>query len=123
METLEMMAEAFRKASAENFKNKPRRRYPQQLREQAVEFATKSRTEGGQSVAVSARALGVSGWTLRYWLQKAGHEFGPGKRRVKPVVIHDEVLESGGLRLILRSGHEVHGLKLAELVQLIKAVG
>ena len=123
MDTLEMMAATFRAETEKYFEDKPRRRYPQRLREQAVQFTRQAHEANKHSLTQSSRILGVSDWALRLWMRKAGHEVALQNQRVKPVVIRDEVIQQNGLRLILRSGHQVHGLSLAELVLLIEAVG
>ena len=122
MDTLEMMSATFRTESEKYFEDRPRRRYPQRLRDNATEFTRRAQEANKHSLAQSSQILGVSDWALRLWMKKAGHELPSRKRQMKPVVISHGARQSGGIRLLLRSGHEVHGLRLEELAQLIEAL-
>lgn len=87
-------------------------RYPAALRQAAVEYAKRAKTQG-RSQAQVAGELGVSEQTLRYWRSKSR------EGELMPVAIvapsgpsQDPVVEVGALR--------VRGLDIAGIAELLK---
>ncbi len=89
-------------------------RFPEPLRQRLMRYAV-GRWKAGVSMRTVATEIGVSGHTLSYWKAQAT---GPGKRKIKPVRVIEEV----------RSGHVVSGpcdtrienLSLDEIAELFR---
>lgn len=96
-------------------------RYPEALRVEAVACAREGLASGASLGEVASR-LGIGIPTLSRWLEQGGVV---GLREV-------EVLEpclpaggvvSAGVVLVTPSGHRVEGLELAQLAELLRALG
>ena len=123
MDTLETMAVKFRSEAEKYFEDRPRHHYPQPLRHLAIEFARQACETKQYSFTRVSKILGISDWSLRFWMAEAGRALPPRQQEMKPVVINHEVQPLSDIRLLLSSGHEVHGLQIEELAQLIAALG
>ncbi len=109
------------------FGGRPRRgaRYSVGLRAQAVELALAQMARGERLGAV-ASALGIGVGTLQRWLEATGDSAGR-LREVEVVETGERPVQDrdgrGGLALATASGHRVEGLSLAEVAQLLGALG
>ena len=103
-------------ARAARARRGPGRRYPAALRSEVAAFARGERRRGAR-VGTVARRLGLPRPTLLNWLRAPGGCFAPVR------VEHTPEAEAGpGLLLVSPSGHRVEGLRLAELVAVLRAL-
>jgi Homeodomain-like domain len=93
-------------------------RYPQELRQLAVEYATKALAQG-RSQREIAESLGLSEPTLVRWQQGTGV--------AGPVALHEVVVveraHASAPVLVLPSGVRVEGLSVPDLVMVLEALG
>lgn len=97
------------------------KRYPEELRQLAVGFATEARTAGWSGSGIAQR-LGVAWATLERWCAtQPVAEVGHG--RMREVVVHDDV-PSAALEpvLVTPEGYRIEGLRQEELVEIIRAL-
>jgi len=91
-------------------------RYSEGLHKEAVRYARRRQSQG-ESVASSARALGVSVENLHRWMKESGES------GFRTVTVAPESRESrGSVVLTTPQGFRVEGLSVEELAALIRAL-
>ena len=96
-------------------------RYPEQLRRQALSYASR-RQGAGDSLKSISRRLGLRSQLLFYWQKKASSGV---LRRVKIISKPEQRAtraETGQLVLVTPRGLRVEGLEVAALAELLKAL-
>ena len=89
-------------------------RYPQDLKEAAVEYARKRRSEGAMVKAI-CQELGLRHWTLHKWLRSGQEEFLPVK--VKGATVPARSIPAAGMPVLTTpGGYRVDGLHVDELL-------
>jgi hypothetical protein len=116
-----------RKRLAELIAKRPNSHHalPEGVRRAALAYAQRRVSEGAPLVAV-ARELAVTTTSVRRWLVEATHVKGvPTKpirlRRVRVVDTPSD--RASGFAVTTRDGLRVEGLKLPELIELLRALG
>ena len=109
-----------RRALADQGPRGPGRRVPRLLRERLL-VAIRQRRARGVGVAELAGALGLSGETLRRWLEDDVEEppRGGHPRPMPVAVIGREAQSSGALSLVTPSGLRVEGLSVETAAELL----
>ena len=95
-------------------------RYPEALRVEAVACAREGLASGVSLREVASR-LGIGMPTLSRWLEQ-------GRVGLREVEVLEPVLPAGravgaGVVLVTASGHRVEGLELAQVAELLRALG
>jgi len=98
------------------------RRYPKALRERVTRWACVRRQQGARWHQLS-REIGISAESLRRWVVLEA----PGAPALVPV----EVVAQAGERfaadrplcLVMRVGHRIEGLSLADAIELVRVLG
>ena len=94
-------------------------RYPQQMREFALEHA-ESVCAGGGSASAAARELGISEMTLLSWVRATDHR---GKlREVRVAPDASAAPSTATLTVTAPSGHVVSGLSVQQAAELLRAL-
>ena len=96
-------------------------RYPEQLRRQALAYASR-RQQAGDSLKSIARRLGLRPQMLFYWQKKASSN---RLRRVKIAPVQDTratPVETGPVVLVTPRGLRVEGLDVNRLAELLRAL-
>lgn len=101
-------------------------RYPAELVAFAVQHAQAARASG-RSMHAAAGELGVSVTTLSTWAAQRSEPSETEHGRLREVVVQEErskaaPSEARGLELVTARGHKVHGLTVAELAALLRAL-
>ena len=98
------------------------KRYPEELRQLAVDFATEARRSGWSGSRIAQR-LGVAWATLERWcaMQPVAEV---GSRLMREVVVHDDVPPSAALppALVTPEGYRIDGLRQEELVEVLRVL-
>ena len=99
-----------------------RRRFTSALRERVCEHA-RQRVDGGERLADVAASLGLHPRSLWGWLRAGDpiREVSLVDDGADVIAVHERV-EDGRLRLVLRGGVEVLGLRLDEVIALARAL-
>ena len=94
-----------------------RRRYPAELRRDAGRYAAE-RCRSGSSVKRVAAELGLSAPTLGIWTQ----EYRDNQPAIRPVAVAEANPASSAV-LVTPQGYRIEGLGLAEISELLRALG
>ena len=98
--------------------SKPGRcRYPRDLKEAALVYARRRRSEGA-TVKTICEELGLRHWTLHKWLRSGREEFLPVKVK-GPVNLAGSIPAAGVPVLTTPGGYRVDGLHVHELLFLL----
>lgn len=98
-------------------------RYPEELRQLAVEYARQAR-ELGHGRRWAAKRLGLSDGTMISWLRGSVEGGADGPLRVHEVRLTEPpVAAVSGRVLVMPSGARVEGLSMSDLVALLGALG
>ena len=110
-------------AVAGHFGGRPGRgaRYREDLRQEAIILA-RAGIQGGQSLGLLARELGIGSPTLARWLEEAGEALRPVEVRGEG---HEEPGQASPLTLVAPSGWRIEGLHREDIPELVRipAVG
>jgi hypothetical protein len=114
--------ERFRSAVARSLSGRPGRgtRYREDLRQEAIALARTGLLEG-KSLGKLAVELGIGPVTLTRWLGRGG-----AGEPLRPVEVQREEEEPGqacSLVVVTPSGWRIEGLRLADLTELLRALG
>jgi transposase-like protein len=101
-------------------KERPGLRYPEELRQLAVEYARQAREQGHSRQRIAAR-LGLSEWSLVRWLRRCAEAGDSRRLRVHEVKVTEPAPSQPVL--VMPSGARVEGLSLRELVEILGALG
>jgi transposase-like protein len=96
-------------------------RYPEELRQLAVEYAQQARGQG-HSWRLIAERLGLSEWSLHRWLRRSIKGGESHSLRVHEVRVTEQTSASQPV-LVMPSGARVEGLSMRDLVALLGAIG
>lgn len=112
----------FRKAVAESLGGRPGRgvRYREDLRQEAIALARTGLLEG-KSLGRVGEELGIGPATLARWLERGG-----AGEPLRPVELQREEAEPGpafSLVVVTPSGWRIEGLRLADIPELLRALG
>ena len=97
------------------------RRYPRELREQALRYVQEAHADGATMMAIGD-ALGVSDKTVAYWLRGASKRKQAGKLARIAVVQPQPIIDvlPGSLVLELGSGMRLMGLDVVSAAALLR---
>jgi transposase-like protein len=96
------------------------RRYPERLRQEAV-AVLEHRQKRGEGLRSTARLLGLTAETLRYWCRQQRNG---GLRPVQVAAEAPRPAEDPSrLILVTPGGYRVEGLALAQVVELVRVLG
>ena len=114
--------ERFRIAVERSLGGRPGRgaRYPEDLRREAIGLA-RTGMSAGKSLGSVAQELGLGSATLTRWLGRGG-----AGEPLRPVEVQREEEEPGqtsSLVVVTPSGWRIEGLRLADLAELVRALG
>lgn len=114
--------ERFRSAVERSLGGRPGRgvRYPEDLRREAIGLA-RTGMLAGKSLGSVAQELGLGPATLTRWLGRGG-----AGEPLRPVEVQREEEEPGqspSLVVVMPSGWRIEGLRLADLAELLRALG
>jgi len=114
--------EQFRSAVARSLGGRPGRgaRYREDLRQEAIALARTGLLEG-KSLGRVAEELGIGPATLTRWLERGG-----AGEPLRPVEVQREEAEPGqafSLVVVTPSGWRIEGLRLADIPELLRALG
>jgi len=114
--------EQFRSAVARSLSGRPGRgvRYREDLRQEAIVLAQTGLLEG-KSLGRMAEELGIGPATLARWLERGG-----AGEPLRPVEVQREEAKPGqtsSLVVVTPSGWRIEGLRLADLPELLRALG
>ena len=113
---MEARVEQFRQAVAKYFGGRPHRgaRYPEDLRQAAVDLARAGMLEG-KSLGSVAGELGVGCAALGRWMEGA-------REALRPVEVQPEPSPAGSLALVAPSGWRIEGLRREDLPELVRVL-
>jgi hypothetical protein len=105
---------------------KGQRQFGPALREEMVSFVRAQIAEGSTQKEAAAE-LGIAARLVRYWIQQEEsplHEEPLGDAALREVVVESQRPSStrGERRVVLRSGVEIVGLELDELIEIARAL-
>jgi hypothetical protein len=114
--------ERFRSAVERSLGGRPGRgtRYREDLRQEAIALARTGMLEG-KSLGRLAEELGIGPVTLTRWLEKGG-----AGEPLRPVEVQREEEKPGqasSLVVVTPSGWRIEGLRLADIPELLRALG
>jgi hypothetical protein len=116
--------ERFRNAVERSLGGRPGRgtRYREDLRQEAIALARTGMSEG-KSLGRLAAELGIGSVTLTRWLEKGG-----AGEPLRPVEVQREEEKPGhgqasSLVVVTPSGWRIEGLRLADIPELLRALG